>query len=126
MVPELVEVARGTDYPLEAFVFLQRGLEFTVQRIHGDAGSPTDVPASRHVSGRQLCDGLRQFAIAEYGLLARTVLRRWHINCCADFGHMVFAMVEAGLLAKTDQDSIEDFRGAYEFDEAFDQGLTLK
>ncbi len=124
MVPELQCLARETPYPLDAFIFVQRGLEFTVNEVHGDA-DPSAEPTSRHVSGEALCKGLRQYALHEYGLLARMVLERWSINSCKDFGRIVFAMVDAKLLAKTDQDTIDDFCGVYEFDDAFDQTLSL-
>jgi uncharacterized repeat protein (TIGR04138 family) len=122
-VKDLMTVVRETKYPLDAFHFVQRGLDFTVRRIHGDPpqakGGGEVEPGNRHVSGRALCHGLRDFAIQEYGLLARTVLRRWHINTCEDFGKIVFAMVDAKLMNKTDEDSIRDFVGVYDFNEAF-------
>ena len=80
---------------------------------------------SRHVTGRDLCFGVRDFAIQQYGLLARTVLQRWQINASEDFGHIIFAMVEAKILAKTDDDSIEDFCNVYDFDEVFSETLSL-
>lgn len=124
MIPDLLSVARDTPYPLEAFIFVQRGLEYTVQMVHGDGAEPEE-PASRHVSGRLLCEGLRKFAVQQYGLLARTVLGRWHINSSEDFGQIVFAMVKAKLLAKTDDDGIDDFRDVFDFDDAFDETLSL-
>lgn len=75
---------------------------------------------SRHVSGQELCLGLRSLAVEKYGLLARTVLRGWGVSTTEDFGKIVYAMVDTGLLRTSDRDSLEDFRGVYEFDEAFD------
>lgn len=123
---DLVKVANMTPYPVDAFLFVQRGLDFTVRRIHGELQEAEieDVlsnpdNASRHVSGEELCWGLRDFAIQQYGLLARTLLKRWHIRESADFGHIVFAMVENNLMLKTDDDTIEDFRNIFDFDEVF-------
>ena len=127
---ELASAVNSTKYPLDAFVFVQRGLDYTVRKAHGepepeDFDDDGDRP-SRHVTGRQLCEGLRAFARREYGLLAGTVLQRWRIVGTEDFGHIVFAMVEAGMMHKTDQDRIEDFRGVYRFEDAFGHGqLTL-
>ena len=123
-VPDLMAIARRTHYPIEAFNFVQRGLEYTVEQVHGDADPEAD-PMSRHVSGQALCQGMRDFAIQEYGLLAKTVLGHWHITNCEDFGCIVFALVDAKLLAKTDDDSIEDFRDVFDFDAAFSESLTL-
>lgn len=133
-VKDLITVARETKYPLDAFHFVQRGLEFTVRRTHGELPAPASSakpaepppePGTRHVTGQALCQGLRDFAIQEYGLLARTVLRRWHINSCEDFGKIVFAMVDARLMNKTDEDSIRDFVGVFDFNEAFAPSVQL-
>ena len=132
MAAELLELALSTKYPLDAFIFVQRGLDFTVRRIHGepaaddkDKESDDDRP-SRHVTGRQLCEGLRDFAVEQYGLLARTMLRRWRINTCEDFGRVVFAMVEHGLMKKTDEDTLDDFRNVFDFADAFAATLDLR
>lgn len=151
MHEELKAIADATRYAVDAFLFVQRGLDFTVKNIHGDyttveepdpvedvidegdAFDPADsdeldldaAPVSRHVSGQQLCLGLRDFAIEQYGLLARTVLRSWGVTRCDDFGHIVFAMVDGGLMQKTDQDELEDFADVYDFNDAFASELQL-
>ena len=104
-------------YPPEAFAFIQKGLNHTVQQCHGKQKDPR---ASRHVTGQNLCDGLREVALAEWGRMARTVLRRWNITSTLDFGRIVFAMVDAGLMQKTEDDTIEDFRNVYDFRSAFE------
>ncbi len=124
MRTDLMMIAKSTPYPLEAFIFVQRGLDFTVKKLHGDAKESPDT-ADRHVSGAQLCHGLRDFAIHQYGLLARTVLNRWNIHRTECFGEIVFAMVDAGLLRKTDHDTLEDFDGVLDFDQAFGRQLHL-
>ncbi len=124
MVVNLHELARTTKYPAEAFAFVQRGLDFTVQRTHGKP-DPATLPQSRHISGQQLCLGLRDFAIQQYGLMARTVLKRWHIRSSEDFGRIVFTMVDAGLMSKTDEDDISDFADVFDFAQAFTPQLEL-
>jgi uncharacterized repeat protein (TIGR04138 family) len=126
MTDELMKAVRRTKYPLDAFIFVQRGLDHTVRGIHGELEEDDfDEMQDRHVSGTQLCLGLRSFAVQQYGLLARTVLRRWNISSCEDFGHIVFAMVEAGQMYKTDEDTLDDFVGVYDFAEAFECDLSL-
>ncbi|MGA2233082.1 MAG: Minf_1886 family protein [Tepidisphaeraceae bacterium] len=113
ILPTLREIAETTgDYPVEAFEFVQSGLAYAVTRVHGEK-----LPAgqTRHVSGQQLCDALREYALARWGLLARPVLRGWGITQTLDFGRIVFAMVKAGLLRTTEGDSLEDFRGVFDF-----------
>lgn len=101
--------------------FIRDGLAHTVEMVHGQPESALmDLEdEQRHVSGAQLCLGLRDYAIQRYGLMSRSVLGRWGIRSTRDFGKIIFAMVEAGLMRKTDDDTLEDFDGVYEFDEAF-------
>jgi len=109
-------------YPPEAYAFIQQGLSFTVQKLHGNVKDPK---ANRHVSGPDLCEGLRELALSQWGRLARTVLRRWNITTTLDFGRIVFAMVEAGLMQKTDDDSLEDFRNVFEFRTALENEYQI-
>ncbi|HLO40220.1 MAG TPA: Minf_1886 family protein [Phycisphaerales bacterium] len=100
----------------EAFEFVRQGLAHTVKSVHGDVPGDDET---RNVSGQQLCLGLRDYAIKQYGMLAKTVLDRWGIQRTDDFGRIVFAMVDIGLMSKTEEDRMEDFRGVYDFEEAF-------
>ncbi|MEX2671073.1 MAG: Minf_1886 family protein [Phycisphaeraceae bacterium] len=112
----LREAASRTHYPLDAFHFVRRGLDYTVHRAHSQPEKLTEQ--ERHVSGDQLSLGLRDFAIDQYGHMARTVLRRWRINRTEDFGRIVFAMVDAGLMQATESDSVRDFDGVFDLDDA--------
>lgn len=115
-------------YAPQAFEFVREGLAHTVQLYHGEtpdqAAEAVKMGEDRHVSGQQLCNGLRDYAIKRYGLLARTVLHRWNVRRTDDFGKIVFAMIDAGVMRKSDEDSIEDFKGVYDFDEAFTNTLN--
>jgi len=134
-VKNLFEIAKDSGYPIDAFLFVQRGLDHTVRWLHGEE-EPVELDVinneddedtqSRHVSGQQLCLGLREFAVTQYGLMARTVLKRWNIRSSRDFGAIVFHMVEAGLMHKTDEDSIQDFINVFRFEEAFPSKLSLE
>jgi uncharacterized repeat protein (TIGR04138 family) len=104
-------------YPIEAFNFVREGLSYTADQVHQDPHELAEL--DRHVSGQQLCLGLRDYAIEQYGLLAPAVLEHWNIHRTDDFGRIVFAMINAGLMSKTDDDTIDDFRGVYDFREAF-------
>jgi uncharacterized repeat protein (TIGR04138 family) len=110
-------------YARDAYKFVQAGLLYTVTKLHGD--DETNPEANRHISGQQLCEGLREFALLQWGMLAKTVLARWGITATLDFGRIVFALVEYGHMSKTDQDTVEDFRNVYDFATAFDQGYRI-
>lgn len=119
-IPSIMEDAGGFS-PL-AFQFIRDGLGHTVAMVHGEDAASTlsdEEDESRHVSGRDLCHGLRDYALRRYGLLAKTVLNHWGVTQTEDFGKIVFALVDAGLLRKTDDDTIEDFRGVFDFDDEF-------
>jgi uncharacterized repeat protein (TIGR04138 family) len=83
---------------------------------------------NRHVTGEDLCWGLRDLALKQWGLLASTVLHHWGIRSTKDFGRMVFALVDNGLLQKQPHDSIADFDNIYDFAEALDGSykMTIK
>lgn len=109
-------------YPLEAFDFVRSGLSYTIERFRSEQ---PEEPEDHHISGQELCLGLRDYAIDQYGLLALTVFEHWSIRRTEDFGRIVYAMVDFGLMSKTDDDSPEDFRAVYDFTEAFSRDQIL-
>lgn len=124
----LTQIARESGkYPPEAFEFVREGLKYTVDQSSTseqteammDFDSSEDAENSRHVTGQQLCEGMKAYARHRWGMLAQTVLQRWNITETMDFGRIVYAMIDEGYMAKTDRDSIEEFRDVYNFDEAF-------
>lgn len=124
-MPEQVQIdwsairEKAGPFPPEAFIFVQQGLRHTIERIRRNEVDMAEE--GRHVTGQELCIGLRDFALDQYGFLARTVLDRWQVRRTEDFGRIVFALVDAGLMRKTDEDSLADFQGVFEFDEAFSE-----
>ncbi len=114
------QIVQEGPYPQAAYVFVQEGLAFTVKRVHRNAEKKE--PGQRHVDGRQLCMGLRDFAVRKYGLLARSVLQHWNITRTEDFGRIVFRMVDLGLMSRTETDTMDDFQGIFSFEESFDPG----
>jgi uncharacterized repeat protein (TIGR04138 family) len=74
----------------------------------------------RHISGPELAEGARGLAIREFGPMARTVLEHWGIHSTGDLGEIVFALVEAGVLIKEEEDRPDDFQDLFDFEEAFE------
>ncbi len=105
--------SRDNRYAPEAFLFLNEGLLLTLKQIQ------EKEKKARQISGAELADGLRGHALAQFGPMAMTVLNRWGIHTTRDFGEIVFALLSAGLLGKTEDDKIEDFDDLYDFDAAF-------
>ena len=107
-------LAKDTRFARGAYTFVRESLDFTQKLVGKDARG-----VIRHVSGQELLDGIRQFALNQFGPMAVTVLAEWGVHNCRDFGEIVFNMVEIGLLAKTEKDSRDDFQNGYNFTDAF-------
>jgi|TARA_Y100000294_G_C8521303_1_gene323011 uncharacterized repeat protein (TIGR04138 family) len=118
-------IASGTPYSPAAFSFVQNGLGYTTELCNVQTHEFELDEFDRHVSGQQLCMGLRDYAIDCFGLLAPVVLRHWGINRTEDFGAIVFRMVEFELLRTSQHDSEEDFRSVFQFDDAFHSGELI-
>jgi uncharacterized repeat protein (TIGR04138 family) len=112
-------------YPVEAFHFVMQGLDFAARKIHGQP-DPAKPQQTRHVCGQDLCEALRELALVQWGLLARTVLQRWNITATLDFGRIVFALIEGGRMQKTESDSLDDFRNVFDFRTAFEGDYRIE
>jgi uncharacterized repeat protein (TIGR04138 family) len=88
-------------------------------------GRPRRRKAERHVSGQELCEAARQYALQQYGFMATTVLGSWGVHHTSDFGEIVFGMIEIGQMRKTRRDKREDFHGVYDFGDAFSRDLAF-
>jgi uncharacterized repeat protein (TIGR04138 family) len=104
-------------YDRKAYDFVRHGLDHTVKEIRKKDG--VKAGKSRHVSGPELLDGLRIYALEQYGPLTKTVLNSWGVQRCQDFGEIVFNLIEYNAFSKTDSDRREDFANLYDFDEVF-------
>lgn len=80
---------------------------------------------NRHVSGREICFGLRDFALQRWGILARSVLESWNIRSTADIGRIVFTFIEFDLMQKRPEDTIEEFENVFSFEHAFDRDFRI-
>ncbi|HTD85666.1 MAG TPA: Minf_1886 family protein [Candidatus Binatia bacterium] len=107
-------VQRDPRYHREAYGFVRDALDYTQKNI-----VRTGKEGLRHVSGQELLEGIRAYALHVYGPMAMLVLNEWGLQRCEDFGNIVFNLIESGLFAKTDQDQHQDFKGGYLFEEAF-------
>lgn len=119
-------VRRDPRYSYEAYEFLFEALSHTQKRLgrqpRAEAG---EAGPQHHVSGRELVEGVRELALREFGLMARTVFRLWGIQRTDDFGELVFNLVEANLMSKTDADDRRDFHNIFDFGE-LDRGYEIK
>jgi len=99
----------GDDYAKAAYLFIFDGLERAMTRRK----------QGPHVTGRELLEALHDLAQEKFGRKAKATLNAWGVFTCEDFGEMVFSLVGWRMLAKTPTDSMDDFRGGYDFETAF-------
>lgn len=112
-----VIVKEDSRFDKGAYFFLKQALDHTLEQI-----KQSEKPrVSNHVSGQELLDGIRRFALDQYGPMTLTLLEHWGVTRCEDFGDIVFNLVDYGVLGKTAQDRKEDFTGGYSFREAFEK-----
>lgn len=100
-------------YHTDAYHFLREGLDYTL-KLRKRAKETTG-----HVSGQQLLEGIRQYALKQFGPMVPTVFEYWGVRSGEDFGQMVFNLINVGIFGKSETDSIEDFKGGYTFHNAF-------
>jgi len=107
-----VEEIAGKDqrYQVDVYEFVMQALLFTQKQLKREG----------HLTARELLEGIRELGLNLYGPMVKTVFNSWGVKTTADFGEIVFNMVENGLMGKTENDSRGDFQGVYDFDEVFD------
>ena len=106
-IEEILE--KNPSYKLEAYTFVLAALHDTV--VH--------LKKPRHITGQELAAGIRDYAIEQFGPMAKSVLTHWGIQETLDFGKIVFALIDVELLSKQPGDKLSDFDKVYEFQEAF-------
>jgi len=106
-----------TRYGKKAYDFVRQGLDHTVKELRKQ--DPKRDGRSFHVSGPELLDGMRIYALDQYGPMAITVLKAWGVKRCRDFGAIVFNLIDYKVFSKTEKDRREDFKEIYRFKEAF-------
>jgi uncharacterized repeat protein (TIGR04138 family) len=127
-------------YKLDAYAFIFEGLHYAVTVLRMGEENPnqpseqTAKPAGgrveahvseRHVTGRELCEALRRYALDQYGYMAKQVLNSWGIHNTGDFGEIVFNLVRIGQMRKTPNDNRIDFDDVYDFNVALKDGFKI-
>ncbi len=110
-----VILARDDRYDADAYRFLREVLDFAVKEIKKESQS-----SGKHVTGGELLEGLRDYALDQFGPMARTILQHWGVGRGEDVGEMVFNLIEVGVFGRTESDSKEDFANRFDFEEAFE------
>jgi uncharacterized repeat protein (TIGR04138 family) len=123
-------------YRFEAYVFIFEALRYAQEVLHMGAEvlgepvphkTPEDEESlpEQHVTGQELCEAIRQYALEQYGYMAKTVLNSWGLHGTNDFGEIVFNLIRVGQMRKTPSDTRVDFDNVYDFDMALKQGFKI-
>ncbi len=140
MLDPIIELLRQDKrYRFEAYVFVFEALRFAQESLElgrpcesepvaGQNQEPSEEEhrAERHVTGQELCGAIRQYALEQYGYMAKTVLNSWGIHTTGDFGEIVFNLIRIGRMRKTREDRREDFDDVFDFETAFRQEFKIK
>ncbi len=125
-------------YAFDAYIFVFEALSYAQNSLGygteypaptGGAGEedPEEAESTeRHVSGRELCEAIRVFALDQFGYMAKAVLQQWGIRSTSDFGEIVFNLIRIGQMRKTEHDRREDFDDVYDFETAFEQEFKIQ
>ena len=111
-------VRKDGRFEKSAYLFIREALDHTVK--HQESSADETGKRTRHVGGRELCEGAREYALAQYGPMAATLLRHWGIERTNDFGEIVYNLVDLDVFGTRDADKKEDFADVFDFHEAFE------
>jgi uncharacterized repeat protein (TIGR04138 family) len=122
-------------YKLEAYQFVREALAYAQDVMglgQGDASDEPDEvaeqegpPVERHVSGQELCEAIRLYAVDQFGYMAKVVLNSWGIKTTGDIGEIVFNLINIECMRKSSSDRREDFEDVFDFEKAFQQEFKI-
>src|SRR4051794_39212960 len=82
-------------YKKQAYLFVFDALNYAHSSLGMGGASPEpggerSESSERHLTGQQLCEAIRLFALDQYGYMAKDVLNSWGVSTTGDFGEIVF------------------------------------
>lgn len=101
-------------YAPDAYHFLRDALDVTIKTMQQGRKS-----AVEHVSGPELCEGVRTYALQQFGPMVPTIFEAWGLGTTRDIGEMVFNLIRTRAFSRSDSDKVEDFENIYSFADAF-------
>ena len=106
-------IKRDKRFDPHAYFVLKEALDFTLTRVaEGNGGQ------ARHVTGQELLEGFRDYALEQFGPMASTLMKEWGVRKCQDVGDMVFHLIEEQVFGKQDSDRREDFAEVFDFEDS--------
>ena len=124
-------VQQDPRYSFEAYDFVRRALAYAQDELvvaketEMDQSDPAEQKES-HLTGQQLCEAIRRYALDQFGYLAQVVLKSWGVTSTSDFGEIVYNMIRAEQMRKSPSDRREHFDNVYDFDDAFGKSFRIQ
>jgi uncharacterized repeat protein (TIGR04138 family) len=121
--PLILELCREDPrFAYEAYEFVCEAVSYTQESL--GRGNEYDVE-DRHVSGAELLRGICELAVREFGMMASVVFKQWGIKTTDDIGEIVFKLIKAKRLSKSDRDNPEDFHDLFDLHQALTEGFEF-
>ena len=114
---------KDTRFPIHAYQFIFEALDFTASKLGKKNNSSKED--ERHVTGQELSEGIKQYALQKFGYMTREIFEQWGITKSKDFGEIVFNLVKSELMGKTESDSVKDFDNLYDFKVEYDDKFNF-
>ena len=94
---------RDRRYHRDAYFFVFEALRYAQEQmgLGQPASAEVEEEPERHVTGQQLCEAIRRYAVQQFGLMAKSVLNEWGVHNTGDFGEIVFNLIDIGQMRKT-------------------------
>ena len=126
MDSRILELTRDDPrFAYEAYEFVCEAVTFTQDRLGRLALPAPDEEADHHVSGAELLRGACELAVRQFGMRAPVVFRQWGVRTTDDFGEIVFKLIRAERLSKSDRDDPDDFHDLFDLEKALTEGFEL-
>lgn len=123
---KILELTRDDPrYTYEAYEFVCEAIGYTQEMLGRSPQEEDDPDTDYHVTGAELIRGACELAVAEFGMMAPVVFRLWGIRKTDDVGNIVFHLIRAEKLSKSDRDELDDFRDLFDLEQALTQGFEL-
>ena len=112
-------------FAYEAYEFVCDAVTYTQTKLGRTGVEEVDPTDDHHVSGGELLRGTCDLAIREFGMMAPIVFKHWGIHTTDHVGEIVFKLISAQRLSKSDRDDPDDFHDLFDLHRSLVDGFAL-
>ena len=125
-------VQSDTRYPIDAYVFVHEALNFASESLElgsvdesAEIVQASAIPVKRHLTGQELCEAIRRYALNQFGYMSKVVLQSWGITSTSCFGDIVYNLIRIGRMEKSRDDKRDHFNNVYDFNDVFENDFRI-